>query len=74
PFSDPLMDGPVIAAAGERAIEEGTGPLDGLDLSRGTDCHRVAMTYYNPIHRTGERSFCALATSCGFEGLIVPDS
>jgi tryptophan synthase alpha chain len=31
------------------------------------------MTYYNPIHRTGERSFCARATSCGFEGLIVPD-
>lgn len=73
PFSDPLMDGPVIAAAGERAIEEGTGPLDALDLARDATATRVAMTYYNPIHRTGERSFCKHAASCGFAGLIVPD-
>ncbi|MDQ3877997.1 MAG: tryptophan synthase subunit alpha [Actinomycetota bacterium] len=73
PFSDPLMDGPVIAAAGERAIEEGTGPLDALDLASGATTTRVAMTYYNPIHRTGERDFCSRAASCGFAGLIVPD-
>nr|MDQ3879392.1 tryptophan synthase subunit alpha [Actinomycetota bacterium] len=73
PFSDPLMDGPVIAAAGERAIEEGTGPLDALDQSRGADGLRVAMTYYNPIHRMGEQEFCDRAASCGFAGLIVPD-
>lgn len=73
PFSDPLMDGPVIAAAGERAIEEGTGPLDALEQSRGVDGLRVAMTYYNPIHRMGEKEFCDRAASCGFAGLIVPD-
>ena len=27
PYSDPLMDGPVIADAGERAMASGTGPL-----------------------------------------------
>ncbi|MFN2593403.1 MAG: tryptophan synthase subunit alpha [Actinomycetota bacterium] len=73
PFSDPLMDGPVIAAAGERAIEEGTGPLDALELSSKNIGHRVAMTYYNPIHRLGESAFCSRAASCGFAGLIVPD-
>ncbi|HWL64474.1 MAG TPA: tryptophan synthase subunit alpha, partial [Actinomycetota bacterium] len=30
PFSDPVMDGPVIAAAGERAIRSGVGPVDAI--------------------------------------------
>ena len=73
PFSDPLMDGPVIAAAAERAIAGGVGPLDALDLEFPADALRVAMTYYNPIHRTGEADFCARAAKAGFSGLIVPD-
>jgi tryptophan synthase alpha chain len=75
PFSDPLMDGPVIAAAGERAIRQGTGPLDGLDLAAGAGPGppRVAMTYYNPVHRVGEDEFCVRAARSGFTGLIVPD-
>jgi tryptophan synthase alpha subunit len=28
PFSDPLMDGPVIASAGERALRNGVGPAE----------------------------------------------
>jgi tryptophan synthase alpha chain len=76
PFSDPLMDGPVIAAAGERAIRQGTGPLEGLDLARGLGepgAPRIVMTYYNPIHRLGEGEFCRRAAENGFAGLIVPD-
>jgi tryptophan synthase alpha chain len=73
PFSDPLMDGPVIAAAGERAIRQGTGPLEALDLASGAGAPRVAMTYYNPIHRVGEDEFCARAARNGFAGVIVPD-
>ena len=75
PFSDPLMDGPVIAAAGERAIASGIGPLEVLDLSAMVerDKPRVVMTYYNPIHRLGEEKFCARAAAAGFSGLIVPD-
>jgi tryptophan synthase alpha chain len=75
PFSDPLMDGPVIAAAGERAIRQGTGPLDALDLVAGAEpgAPRIAMTYYNPIHRVGEGEFCVSAARNGFAGLIVPD-
>jgi tryptophan synthase alpha chain len=75
PFSDPLMDGPVIAAAGERAIRQGTGPLDALDLATGEElgAPRIAMTYYNPIHRVGEAEFCHRAARSGYAGLIVPD-
>jgi tryptophan synthase alpha chain len=75
PYSDPLMDGPVIAAASARAIQEGVGPLDALDLVAGLDVGvpRVAMTYYNPIHRIGELEFCRRAAASGIAGLIVPD-
>jgi tryptophan synthase alpha chain len=76
PFSDPLMDGPVIAAAGERAIRQGTGPLEGLQLAGAPefpDAPRIVMTYYNPIHRLGEGEFCRRAGSTGIGGLIVPD-
>ena len=74
PFSDPLMDGPVIAEAAQRALRLGVGPVDALDLAPGSNGPpKVAMTYYNPIHRTGEKEFCARAAAAGIRGLIVPD-
>jgi tryptophan synthase alpha chain len=75
PFSDPLMDGPVIAAAGERAVRARVGPLAALELAAAAreGAPRVAMTYYNPVHRMGERAFCGRAADAGVAGLIVPD-
>jgi tryptophan synthase alpha chain len=75
PYSDPLMDGPVIAAASERSIRAGVTPLRAIELSgqARTDAPMLAMTYYNPIHRIGEKEFCARAAEAGFAGLIVPD-
>jgi tryptophan synthase alpha chain len=75
PYSDPLMDGPVIAAAAERAIRAGTGPLDALDLAGRAKAGipLLAMTYYNPVHRAGEEDFCRRAAKAGISGLIVPD-
>ena len=75
PFSDPLMDGPVIAAAGERVIQAGLGPRAVMELTGQIEPRRsrVVMTYYNPIHRVGEDAFCASAAAAGFRGLIVPD-
>jgi tryptophan synthase alpha chain len=75
PFSDPLMDGPVIAAAGERAIAGGIGPLDALRATGEVEKSRprIAMTYYNPIHRVGEDDFCRQAVDASFDGVIVPD-
>ncbi len=75
PYSDPLMDGPVIASAGERAIRDGIGPIEALELTAGLggSAPLIAMTYYNPIYRVGERAFCARASRAGVTGLIVPD-
>ncbi len=73
PYSDPLMDGPVIENAARQAILGGTGPLDALGLPFQNGSVRVAMTYYNPIHRCGEPEFCDRLVSGGFQGLIVPD-
>ncbi len=73
PYSDPLMDGPVIESAAQAAIKGGTGPLDALELPFGFGATLVAMTYYNPIHRTGEPEFCDRLVKGGFQGLIVPD-
>jgi len=75
PYSDPLMDGPLIASAAKRAIRDGTGPLGALDLVAGLDVGvpRAAMSYYNPIHHLGEKEFCRRARDAGFAGLIVPD-
>ena len=75
PYSDPLMDGPVIAAAGARAIAGGIGPGAALDLTASLELAvpRVVMTYFNPIHAVGERVFCSRAADAGVAGLIVPD-
>lgn len=76
PYSDPLMDGPVIASAGERALRNGIGPAAALDLvaaAEDVSAPRVVMTYYNPIHRVGETAFCERASAAGVSGLIVPD-
>lgn len=76
PFSDPLMDGPVIASAGERALRNGVGPRRALEMlseSPRSDAPRVVMTYYNPIHRIGEPEFCRMCAGSGATGLIVPD-
>ena len=76
PYSDPLMDGPVIASAGERVLRNGVGPLRALDLMQQADTAttpRVVMTYYNPIHRVGEDVFCDRVAKAGGAGLIVPD-
>jgi tryptophan synthase alpha chain len=75
PFSDPVMDGPVIAEAERRAIAAGVGPLVALDLlaAPAGDPPRLAMTYYNPVHHVGHEEFCRRAAAAGIAGLVVPD-
>ena len=77
PFSDPVMDGPVITAASTRALEAGIGVGRCFDLIR--DARRyagvpiVAMTYYNPVHRMGVDAFTEALHQAGASGMIVPD-
>ena len=49
PFSDPVMDGPTIQAANDRALATGATPVGILDDLRGADVEvpLAVMTYYN---------------------------
>jgi tryptophan synthase alpha chain len=78
PFSDPMADGPVIAAASRAALAAGGGLQSAVDLAgalraRGARQPILAMSYLNPLlaHGTG-RALEALA-GAGIDGLIVPD-
>ena len=75
PFSDPVMDGPVIQEASQRALEAGTTPamiLEGLStLDAGVPV--AVMTYYNPVFRAGHDRFAGDLRQAGVSGAIVPD-
>lgn len=77
PFSDPVMDGPVIQEASVRALEAGI-TVDGClglikQALKRSSTPAVVMTYYNPIHSAGLEAFAAKAATAGVSGLIVPD-
>ncbi len=76
PYSDPVMDGPVIQAAADRALTAGTRPADVLDVVRAcaaTGAPTVVMTYWNPVERYGVERFAADLAAAGGSGLITPD-
>ena len=75
PFSDPLADGPVIHAAGTRALAAGATLERVLDV-----CERLAarvpvvpMVYANMALARGVDRFRALLAGAGASGVIVPD-
>jgi tryptophan synthase alpha chain len=75
PFSDPMIDGPVIQQASLMALEAGTTPTKVLD-SLGRDQVGVplaVMTYYNLVFRAGHRRFASSLAEAGVSGAIVPD-
>jgi len=77
PYSDPLMDGPVIQRGSEQALAAGTT----LDVALGltgkivssTGLPSLAMTYANPVFRRGVDAFCGILADAGADGIIVPD-
>jgi tryptophan synthase alpha chain len=75
PFSDPLADGPVIHAAGTRALEAGA-TVDGvLGLAADLSSHVavIVMCYANLVLTRGAEAFAAALADAGASGLIVPD-
>ncbi len=77
PFSDPIADGSVIQAAGQRSLGNGctVGELF-VTLKQAIanlDIPVVLMTYYNSIYRRGLERFMAEARQAGVAGLIIPD-
>jgi tryptophan synthase alpha chain len=78
PFSDPMADGPVIQRASERALAQGVGLRDVLDVVqafRVTDATTpiVLMGYANPIEAMGIPAFIAAAREAGVDGVLVVD-
>ncbi|HEY2474226.1 MAG TPA: tryptophan synthase subunit alpha [Candidatus Cybelea sp.] len=76
PYSDPLADGPTIAAAGQRALHNGVGLTEVLTLAqrcRDTCAPIVLFTYYNPVYQFGIAQFAREAAQAGVAGAIVPD-
>jgi tryptophan synthase alpha chain len=75
PFSDPLADGPVIQAAGTRALAAGASVGGVLELA-GALARRVPivlMCYANLVLGRGVEPFAAALAETGCSGLIVPD-
>jgi tryptophan synthase alpha chain len=77
PFSDPTADGPVIAAAAQRALAQGVhlGWVCEVAASTRERCSAglVLMSYLNPLLAPGLERSVAMLAAAGFEGLIVPD-
>jgi tryptophan synthase alpha chain len=75
PFSDPVMDGPLIQRASQAALDAGATPSAILDEAATLDVGipLVVMTYYNIVHHDGHRRFAGRLVAAGVCGCIVPD-
>lgn len=76
PYSDPLMDGPVIQEATHRALAGGTRVADVLHTTAavaGTGVPVLVMTSWNPVDHYGVAAFARDLAHAGGSGLITPD-
>uniref|UniRef100_A0A1D1YNT6 Indole-3-glycerol phosphate lyase, chloroplastic n=1 Tax=Anthurium amnicola TaxID=1678845 RepID=A0A1D1YNT6_9ARAE len=77
PYSDPLLDGPVIQASAARALAKGANFNAVMSmLSEVTpqiSCPITLFSYYNPILKYGLSKFLTAMKDVGIQGLIVPD-
>ena len=75
PFSDPVMDGPIIQMANDSSMESGSTPVTILNDLRGENpaAPLAVMTYYNLAYRMGHERFASGLASAGISGCILPD-
>jgi tryptophan synthase alpha chain len=76
PYSDPLMDGPVIQQAVDAALRAGTTTADVLttvERLAAQGAVAVVMSYWNPIERYGVEPFARDLAAAGGAGVITPD-
>ena len=85
PYSDPIADGPVIAASYHRALTKGVKVEQIMQTMRVLRAEAeaskspvaatpiVMMLSYAIIHRTGVETYLDAASNAGVDGLIVPD-
>ncbi|WP_462417653.1 tryptophan synthase subunit alpha [Kytococcus sp. Marseille-QA3725] len=76
PYTDPVMDGPVIQNAAEHALRGGAGVDDALTCARAVaeaGGVPVVMSYWNPLLTRGAESLAAELSEAGVAGVILPD-
>lgn len=76
PFSDPMMDGPVIQAANQIVLDAGFTLSDQFGLAaqlRHLDVPKVAMTYVTIADTRGYERFASECADAGLAGVILPD-
>ncbi|SNT53589.1 tryptophan synthase, alpha chain [Asanoa hainanensis] len=76
PYSDPVMDGPVIQKASDIALANGVRVADTMRIVEAvaaTGAPVVTMTYWNPIEQYGVDRFARDYAAAGGTGLITPD-
>ena len=76
PYSDPLMDGPVIQQAVDQALAAGTTTdvvLDVVAQVSGRGAAILVMSYWNPIEQYGVDRFAQRLAQAGGVGVITPD-
>ncbi|MFM5967994.1 MAG: tryptophan synthase subunit alpha [Micrococcales bacterium] len=77
PYSDPVMDGPVIQEATQTALNAGFKLRQTFDAVREvasrTDVPVLVMTYWNPVVQYGVERFATDLENAGGAGLITPD-
>lgn len=75
PFSDPVMDGPVIQEANDQALAAGITPLGVIDALGRIDIGIpvAVMTYYNIAFRFGLERFASVLAEQGVAAAILPD-
>lgn len=78
PFSDPIADGPVIAAAMHEALVGGTTVESAVEvvaaIREDVEIPIVAMASISIIDRLGGPAFVGRLADAGFDGIIVPDA
>ena len=75
PFSDPVMDGPVIQRASAEALSSGATPSGIIAALAGADAGvpLAVMTYYNIVLKSGHRRMASTLAEAGVSAAIVPD-
>ncbi len=81
PFSDPMLDGPVIQQASGTAISRGANTAAILaelrqarpGAGRDGTVPLIAMSYVNHAYHRGIARYCDELAGAGFSGTIIPD-
>ena len=77
PFSDPIADGPVIAAAMHEALCNDIAPADTIGIvariREKISAGLIAMVSDSIVRKSGGTAFLDRLVEAGFDGIIIPD-